>query len=172
MCDYADFDRGNLFRHLKRYHPEAIEGVDSPTSLDPNTYENVWIRGDPCPSRNRQGCYKCDFCGYSNPDKADINLHVKKYHREMTNEPRFVSEVLPDVVPIKVIANENSFTFLVNKNEERAAPQSQDKDTEMGIEREKQPNVATIATTATTATTTTNATTATGWGWWFVSGLG
>ena len=104
MCDYADFDKANLFRHLKRHHPEAIDEQGKASELDQNTYENIWIRGDPHPSGTncygeQQGCYKCDFCGYSNYDRADLNLHMERFHREKATEQtkkRFVSEMLPE----------------------------------------------------------------------------
>ena len=104
MCDYADFDKANLFRHLKRHHPEAIDDRGKASELDQNTYENIWIRGDPHPSGTngygeQQGCYKCDFCGYSNYDRADLNLHLERFHREKETEQTkkwFVCEVLSE----------------------------------------------------------------------------
>ena len=91
MCDYADFDKQNLFRHLQRYHPETIDDQAKASELDQSTYENIWINGDPNSSRPsgnaKQGCYNCEFCGLYTFDRADLNLHLERFHHDKMTEP-------------------------------------------------------------------------------------
>ena len=60
MCDFADFDKANLFRHVKRYHPGAIDSAltyhdwrvkAQKAPLQSEIYENVLVRD---PLRNSE----------------------------------------------------------------------------------------------------------------------